>query len=167
MTFPAFHPANSPHHFLAQLAGSWSGTTRTWLDPDSEPSESQTQGSFQVILDGRFVIYLYESSVDGEPQHGMFTFGFNTGTNQYEASWLDSYHNNTAIMHCVGRPLDHGFSVLGSYPDPQGNGPEWGWRTELELVDADSLNLTGYMVNPEGGEAVAVKTVLARVRSAS
>ena len=53
-------------------------------------------------------------------------------TDQYEASWVDSFHNNTAIMFCVGTATENGFSVLGSYPDPTG-GPDWGWRTEVEL----------------------------------
>jgi hypothetical protein len=65
------------------------------------------------------LIYLYQS--EGEPQHGMFIFGYNK--DRFETSWLDSFHNHTAIMFCVGRPRGR---VLGSYPDPTG-GPDWGW----------------------------------------
>ena len=163
MSFPATHPAGSPHHFLAQLVGGWAGTTRTWLDPDADPTEARTQGSIQLILDGRFIIYLYQSAVDGEPQHGMFTFGYDTTLDQYEASWVDSFHNNTAIMACVGGPREKGFFVLGSYPAPDG-GPDWGWRTEVELTDADHLSITAYNIHPEGGEALAVQTILNRVK---
>jgi hypothetical protein len=162
MAFTAQHPAGSPHHFLARLVGSWAGATKTWIDPASEPGEERTQGSIQLILEGRFALYLYQSSVDGEPQHGMFTLGYDTTLDQYEASWVDSFHNNTAIMSCVGQGNDKGFSVLGSYPDPIG-GPDWGWRTEVELVDADNLNITAYNMSPEGGEWLAVKTVLRRI----
>lgn len=139
------------------------GSARTWLDPDADPTVSPVQGSIQLILDGRFIVYLYQSSVDGEPQHGMFTIGYDTSNDQYQASWVDSFHNNTAIMYCVGGPTERGFSVLGSYPNPEG-GPDWGWRTEVELVDHDHLKITAYNVHPEAGELVAVETALSRVK---
>jgi hypothetical protein len=163
MAFTAEQSGGSPHHFLAQLVGSWAGTTKTWIDPASEPSEARTQGSIQLILEGRFALYLYQSSVDGEPQHGMFTFGYDTTLDQYEASWVDSFHNNTAIMYCVGQGSATGFTVVGNYPDPMG-GPDWSWRTELELIDSDRLDITAYNVSPEGGESLAVKTVLSRIK---
>jgi len=163
MAFDRSAIEGSPHHFLAQLVGGWAGTTQTWLDPDSAPSESKTQGSIQLILGGRFVLYLYQSAVDGEPAHGMFTFGYDTTLDQYEASWVDTYHNNTAIMFCTGQPKGNGFSVLGSYPAVDG-GPDWGWRTEVQLLDHDHLDITAFNVHPEGGEAPAIKTQLTRIK---
>ena len=115
-----------------------------------------------MILEGRFALYLYQSTVDGEPEHGMFTFGYDTTQDQFEASWVDSYHNNTAIMFCTGQATEKGFAVLGSYPDPEGDGPDWGWRTEVELVDTDHLSITAYNIGPEGAESMAVQTLLSR-----
>ena len=161
MTFE--QSSGSPHHFLASLAGNWTGTSRLWLEPDKLADESPVVGSIQLILDGRFALYLYQGSIEGEPQHGMFTFGYNTTLEQYEASWVDSFHNNTGIMFCVGSATENGFSVLGSYPDPTG-GPDWGWRTELELVDHDHLVITAYNIHPELGEAKATEAKLTRAK---
>ena len=155
--------SGSPHHFLARLAGSWTGISRLWLEPDTLTDESPVVGSIQLILDGRFALYLYQGTIEGEPQHGMFMVGYNTTTDQFESSWVDSFHNNTAIMFCVGRATDAGFSVLGSFPDPTG-GPDWGWRTEVELVDGDHLVITAYNIDPEGGEAKATEARLTRVK---
>jgi hypothetical protein len=163
MQFDESPVEGSPHRLLAQLVGAWAGTTQNWLDPSAVPQESQTQGSIQLILEGRFALYLYRSSVDGEPQHGMFTFGYDTTLDRYEASWVDSYHNNTAIMFCVGQAKRNGFSVVGSYPSADG-GPDWGWRTEVELMDMDHLTLTAYDLRPDGSEAMAARTVLSRVK---
>jgi hypothetical protein len=161
MTFP--QTSGSPHHFLASLAGGWAGISKLWLEPGKLADESAVAGSIQIILDGRFALYLYQGSVEGEAQHGMFTFGFNTTLERYEASWVDSFHNNTAIMFCTGSPKENGFFVLGSYPDPSG-GPDWGWRTEVELVDADHLIITAYNIHPEYGEAKATEAKLTRVK---
>ena len=161
MTFEK--PSGSPHHFLSQLAGNWTGPSKVWFEPDRLADESPVAGSIQIILDGRFALFLYQSSIQGEPQHGMFTFGYNTTLDRYECSWLDSFHNNTAIMFCTGNAIENGFSVLGSYPDPSG-GPDWGWRTELQLLDKDHLIITAYNIHPEYGEAKATEATLTRAK---
>jgi hypothetical protein len=161
MTFP--QNSGSPHRLLAQLAGSWTGISRLWLEPDKLTDESPVVGTIQLILGGRFALYLYQGSIQDEPQHGLFTFGYNTLTDRYEASWVDSWHNNTAIMFCTGNATENGFFILGSYPDPNG-GPDWGWRTEVELVDEDNILITSYNILPEGDEARATEARLTRVK---
>ena len=163
MVFDSSKTGGSPHNFLAQLVGGWLGTTQTWPEPEGTPSESRTQGSIQLILEGRFAIYLYQNTLRDEVQHGMFTFGYNTVQNQYEASWVDSFHNNTAIMFCVGMAIENGFSILGSYPDPTG-GPDWGWRTEVVLEDPNHLTITAFNISPEGSEAKATEVRLVRAK---
>ncbi len=161
MTFA--QSSDSPHHFLAQMAGGWGGMSKRWEETGVLMGETPMIGNIQLVLDGRFALFLYQSVVEGEPQHGMFTFGYNTLSDRYEASWVDSFHNNTAIMFCVGTSMENGFSVLGSYPDPTG-GPDWGWRTVVELLDNDHLTITAYTIHPEGGELKVTEARLTRVK---
>lgn len=157
------HKDSSPHHFFASLAGHWRGTSKLWLEPDKLTDEAPIVGTIQLILEGRFALFLYQSSIEGEVQHGMFTFGYNTLLDRYETSWVDSFHNNTAIMFCTGHKKENGFSVLGSYPDPTG-GPDWNWRTEVEL-NGNELVIAAYNVSPEGGEAKATEFLLKKVNA--
>ena len=101
--------SSSPHQFIAQLVGGWAGKTRTWLEPEGTPMESPTQGSIQLVLEGRFALVLYQSSMDGESQQGIFTFGYNTTLDRYEASWVDSFpqqHSHHVLYgQCQGKRL--------------------------------------------------------------
>jgi hypothetical protein len=154
--------SSTPHHFLSQLAGNWKGTSKLWLEPGKLADESSVVGTIQLILEGRYALYLYQGSIEGEPQHGMFTFGYNITLEQFEASWVDSFHTGTGIMFCIGAERENGFSVTGSYPDPTG-GPDWGWRTELEL-NGNRIIITAYNISPEGEEAKAIETTLTNLK---
>lgn len=153
--------SSTPHHFLAQLAGHWTGTSKLWLEPDKLADESPVIATIQLLLEGRFALYLYQGSIEGELQHGMFTFGYNITLEQYEASWVDSFHNGTGIMFCIGAEKENGFFVTGNYPDPTG-GPDWSWRTEIELLDSNHLTITAYNISPDGNEDKATETKLTR-----
>ena len=155
--------STTPHHFLAKLSGNWRGTSKLWLEPGKLTDEAPLVATIQLLLEGRFALYLYQTSIEGEVQHGMFTFGYNTTLEQFEASWVDSFHTGTAIMFCTGKATENGFSVTGSYPDPTG-GPDWEWRTEVELSD-DQLSITAYNISPEGEEARAAEMILTKIKN--
>lgn len=147
---------------LKGLVGSWEGTTTTWFEPGSQPDVSPMRGTIRPLPGSRFVIHEYQSSIGGEGFQGIVIYGFNTLTNAFEMAWADSFHMSTNIMFSTGPGLENGFSVLGSYKvDPAQEA--WGWRVQVERVDADHLTITSFNILPDGQEYKGVETLYTRV----
>ncbi|HRI04603.1 MAG TPA: DUF1579 domain-containing protein [Pyrinomonadaceae bacterium] len=147
---------NGPHANLAMFAGEWTGTTKTWFEPDVVADESPMTGTIKVILGGRFLLHEYSGSLQGKPFDGLAIFGFDIATNKFQMAWVDSFHMSTGIMFSEGDAGDK-FSAFGTYftgPDT----PRWGWRTEIEQIDDDNIVITAYNVEPDSADQIATET---------
>ncbi len=149
------------HYQLGLLEGEWQGTTKTWFEPDQLGDESPMQGTMKPILDGRFMLYQYEGSLGGKTFEGIAIIGFSISNDKFQMAWVDSFHMGTGIMFSEGKKPDKLFSVLGNYGG--GEMPEpWGWRSEIELKDKDSMIITAYNITPTGEESKATETLYTR-----
>ena len=153
--------AVSPTHArLASLVGDWAGSTTVWFEPGTIGDQSPAAGSIRSVLGGRFIVWEYAGSLGGKPLSGMLTLGWHIDRRRFEASWIDSFHNGSAVMACVGGADDPAISVLGHY-GPEGG--EWGWRTALEFDDGGSeLLIRAWNIGPGEPEALALETRLRR-----
>jgi hypothetical protein len=146
------------HFFLAQLAGTWIGTSRTWFEPDQLADESPISGTIRSVLGGRFLLHEYEGVLCGQRVEGIALHGYDLAEERFLTAWVDSCHNGSTIMLSAGErgAWPGPASVLGSYPDGQG-GPRWGWRTTVDLPEPDRLLITHYNITPDGSESKAVE----------
>ena len=145
------------HAQLARLVGEWSGTTKTWFEPDVVADESPMTGTMRPALGGRFIVHEYTGQLMGKPFEGLAIYGFDLATNKFQSAWADSFHMSTGIMFSEGEPGDR-FSVLGSYDAGGPDVPRWGWRTEIDVLDDDNIVVTAFNISPEGDEAKATET---------
>jgi hypothetical protein len=152
---------DSPHALLSSLCGDWTGSCRTWFEPGKLADESPIQASIRPLLSGRFVQLEEEGTLMGEAMHGLATIGYYDDRRRFEVAWINNLHMGTGLLFSTGEAFPGGFSVLGSYPDPSG-GPDWDWRTELKVIDADNFILTAYNITPNGEAAKATEAVYRR-----
>ena len=141
---------------LQKLVGNWKGNTKTWFEPGKLADESETTASFKKVLGGSFVMCEYSGSLLGDKLEGIVLFGYNLPFERYESAWIDTAHMGTGIMYSQGEDDDDQFSVVGHYSMAPGQ-DEWGWRTEINIVDADHMVITAYNITPGGEEAKAVE----------
>lgn len=147
--------------WIRQLSGAWRGTSQLWFEPDVVADTAEVSGSFQSILNGKFVRFNYRSTIQGQPRQGEELIAFNSLTQQFEVAWIDDFHMSDAILFSVGPAIERGFEVTGHYEVGGGN-PPWGWKTRYELLEDGRLCMTAYNLMPGEPAAKALETILER-----
>ncbi len=124
--------------------GRWAGENLLWLEA-GEPLRSAgaiTISAQQVEIDWSF---------KGKPHHGVMKLSAE-GT-KASCHWVDSWHME-AGMDLVGTWSEGLLNVRGTYP--AGDGPDWGWRIEVDLRSPELAVLRMYNIWPSGREDDAV-----------
>lgn len=154
--------ADGAHHKIKSIVGSWQGSSKTWFEKDVLVDEAPSTAEITSILDGRFISYDYQSSLEGKPLAGKMIIGFDIPYQKFTFSWVDSFHMGTQIMQATGEATNKGFSILGSYGNPEYGDQLFCWRTELEIISDDEIVFTAYNIMPGEEETKAIETILRR-----
>lgn len=155
--------AEGAHQKLKSLVGTWKGTTKTWFEKDVLADESPSDAIISSILDDRFISYDYQSSLNGSPLTGKMIIGFDLPYHQFTFSWIDSFHMGTQMMQAKGEATLKGFSILGSWGNPEYGDQLFGWRTELQIVNDDEIVFLAYNIMPGEEETKAIEAVYKRI----
>jgi len=155
--------AGGAHHQLQNLVGRWKGTTKTWFEKDVLVDETETIAQISSLLDGRFISYDYQGSLQGKPIKGKMIIGFDIPYQKFTFSWIDSFHMGTQIMQAIGNAAENGFSILGAYGNPEYGDQLFGWRTQLDILNSDQIIFSAFNIMPGEEETKAIEAVLNRI----
>lgn len=140
----------SPHKLLEEMAGSWSVTSRWWMDPNEPPMESTGSSEQKMILDGRFLQQEFTGNMMGSPFAGIGFNGFNNHTGKFVSTWMDTM--GTGIYYFEGSAGSDGKTITQTcnYDDPVRG--LLNWRSVTRIVDHDHLEFEMYTTDSSGNE---------------
>src|SRR4026207_1244648 len=87
-----------PHKLFASLAGSWTTTTKEWMEPGKPPTEATGTAEMKMLLDGRFLYQEYNGQMMGQPFSGIGIDAYDNMTKKYRTIWMDSMGTGFFIM---------------------------------------------------------------------
>lgn len=107
-----------PHKQLASLAGSWTTTTKSWMEPDKPPMESTGSCEQKMLLGGRFLQQECTGDMMGQPFTGIGVIGYDNHTKKYVSTWMDSMGTGIFSMEGTASADGKTISEKGQYDDP-------------------------------------------------
>ena len=162
LSIEAVQQAASPgpaHVELAKLSGDYDLTVRLHLKRDAKPTESAAVATLTSIAGGRFLVE-EDALPNGRPTgQGRRIYGFNNGSQQYEAVWV--YPRSTAILSLKGTTRDGGrtISFTGKYTSDVGALEEF--HAVLRIIDQDHF-IVEVNTKEDGEERVLTEEIYSR-----
>jgi len=139
-----------PHKLFAGLAGSWTTTTKEWMEPGKPPTESTGTADMKMLLDGRFLYQEYHAQMMGQPYSGIGIDAYDNMTKKYVTAWMDSMGTGIFMMEGTESADGKTITLKGSHPEPGGG--KMTHRAVWKIVDNNSQTFDMYGAHHGGKE---------------
>ena len=149
-----------PHKLFATLAGSWTTTSKEWMEPGKPPTESTGTAEIKMLLDGRFLYQEYNSQMLGQPFSGIGIDAYDNMTKKYVTAWLDSMGTGIFIMEGTASADGKTITLKGSHPEPGGG--KMTHRAVWKIVDNNNQTFDMYGAHHGGKETKMMEIVYTR-----
>ena len=149
-----------PHKLFASLAGSWTTTTKEWMEPGKPPTESTGTAEMKMLLDGRFLYQEYNSQMMGQPFSGIGIDGYDNMTKKYVTAWIDTMGTGIFFMEGTASPDGKTITLKGSHPEPGGG--KMTHRAVWKIVDSNTQTFDMYGTHHGGKEMKVLEIAYTR-----
>lgn len=149
-----------PHKLFATLAGSWTTTTKEWMEPGKPPTESTGTADMKMLLDGRFLYQEYNGQMMGQPFNGIGIDAYDNMTKKYVTAWMDSMGTGIFIMEGTASADGKTITLKGSHPEPGGG--KMTHRAVWKIINADNQTFEMYGTHHGGKEMKVMEIIYTR-----
>ncbi len=149
-----------PHKLFAGLAGTWTTTTKEWMEPGKPPTESTGTAELKMLLDGRFLYQEYNGEMMGQPYSGIGIDAYDNMTKKYTTAWMDSMGTGIFIMQGTAGADGRTITLKGSHPEPGGG--QMSHRAVWKIIDHDNQTFDMYGTHHGGKEMKVMEIVYTR-----
>lgn len=149
-----------PHKLFASLAGSWTTTTKEWMEPGKPATESAGTADMKMLLDGRFLYQEFHGQMMGQPFSGIGIDAYDNLTKKYVTVWMDSMGTGLFIMEGTASADGKTITLKGSHPEPGGG--KMTHRAVWKIVDSNNQTFEMYGAHHGGKEAKNLEIIYTR-----
>lgn len=150
------------HKALAQLAGRWDFTTKTWGDPKASPEVNTGTCVNTMVLGGRFLRQDVTGTKTGGTFEGTRLTGYDNVRGEYQTFTFTDLATNLSFITGSYDAAKKTFTFSGSSSSAATGQKDRPVRTETTLIDKDNHSFRAYFTGPGGQEYKAVETLYTR-----
>jgi len=149
-----------PHKLFATLAGSWTTTTKEWMEPGKPPTESTGPAEMKMLLNGRFLQQEFTGNMTGQPFSGIGIDGYDNLRKRYVTTWIDTM--GTGIFQMEGTASADGKTITlkGQHDEPGGG--HMTHRAVWKIQDNNSQTFDLYGTHHRGREMKMIEISYSR-----
>jgi hypothetical protein len=148
---------NENHKILGQTTGSFTYTTKVWMDPSGKPTESTGTATRESIMDGRYVRGEYRGKFkmpgpDGKMTDmnfiGMSMDGYDNMKKKFVSGWIDNMGTGIMTMEGTYDAATKTFTYTGE--EEMMPGMKSKVREVIKMTDATHMMLEYYQDSGQG-----------------
>lgn len=149
-TYKKLATPGEPHKLFASLAGSWTTTTKSWMEPGKPPMESTGSAEMKMLLDGRFLQQEFTGEMMGQPFSGVGIDAYDNLRKKYVTAWADTMGTGIFIMEGTASADGKTITLRGQHGEPGGG--QMRHRAVWKIVDANTQTFDMYGAHGHGKE---------------
>jgi hypothetical protein len=149
-----------PHKLFASVAGSWTTTSKEWMEPGKPPTESTGTAEMKMLLDGRFLYQEFTGNMMGQPFSGVGIDAYDNMTKKYVTAWMDTMGTGIFMMEGTASADGKTITLRGSHSEPGGG--KMTHRAVWKIVDNNTQTFDMYGTHHGGKEMKVLEITYTR-----
>ncbi|MDH3457611.1 MAG: DUF1579 domain-containing protein [Gemmatimonadota bacterium] len=137
------------HALMASMAGSYTVTSKFWMDPSAPPSETTYGYRAHMVMDGRYLVEEYDGEMMGQPFKGMGLMAYDNSEQRFVSAWIDNMGTGIMTMHGEANEDHSEISWWGEVKDPV-RGQMQKIKSVTRITSPTERTYEMFMVLPDG-----------------